>query len=511
MSVQPDISKAQQRHYEPDPDSTLEAFHADDSQVRGVCGPVGSGKSSSMIAELVMRAQRQEPDMLGMRRTAWVVCRASYPSLVTTTLKIWNFWMPTHKYAKMNMSPPMRWHWLQQGCFPDGTGIDMEVTFLSVSDPRADISKLKSLNITGIWVNEAQEILDRILIEGMIERCGRYPDPQIAPLTWSGLIMDANAMDVDHWWYDWAEKETPKGYKFWHQPPALLKNDKGEWVINPKCENIKGQPKREQYWIDLVAGKHESWIRLNLCAEYGQTQAGKPVYPEYDDARHCAKVELKPIEGMPLTLAFDYALNPTCVINQISPAGQFRVLDEVCNPATMGMRRFLSDHLKPFLAYRYPGYPIQCVGEPSGNRRADTDESTANDEIANAGLGQVTPATTNLFKARRDAVASFMMKRVHSMVTGEQSAEGFLVSPTCKRVLAGLRGKYVLQRVRIEGHDAYKDEAVKNEYAHAQDCIQSAAVLYDRPRVLTGGMDRRWQGADGKKFEIGVVADYPWT
>jgi hypothetical protein len=336
--------------------------------------------------------------------------------------------------------------------------------------------------------------------------------------------MDANAMDTDHWWYNAAEENPAAGWKFFRQPPALLKiidpkqveiikageaglwrqGDGGVWIINPRCENVKGQPKKEQYWLDLVPNKHESWIRRDLCAEYGQCQAGQPVYVEFDESRHVSKTELKPIPGLPLQLGFDTALMPCAAIGQITPQGQLRVIDE-CSGSDMAMRRFLKDGLKPMLAYKYGGIPVSGVIEPSGNIRAQSNESTSRQEIIAQGI-PCDAAPTNLFKPRRDAVASFMTKRIQSIITGKITEEGFQISPVCKKLLKGFRGDYKLQRVKIDGKDSYKSEAIKNDCAHLQDGLQALAVAYDRPRLAQSSMDRM---NNGERFQIEIAADYP--
>jgi hypothetical protein len=492
--------KQRELHYFPYP--TLDLFHSANEPVRGILGPTGSGKSVGMIGEMMFRAFQQAPDAQGFRPTRWAVVRESYPALYSTTLNTWKTWVP---HGKINMSPPIRWSWKQANVMADGTGVDMEVMFISASDPD-DIGKLRSLDVTGVWLNEAQEIQDRLLVEWMFNRTGRYPETQRAPLTWSGLIMDANAMDTDHWWYDWAEVSKPAGYKFFRQPPAVIKNDNGEWVINPNCENRTGQPKGDTYWLEQIPGKHESWVKLNFCAEYGQTSNGRLVYPEFEEMRHVSKEDLKPIPGLPLQGGVDFGLTPAIVLCQITPQGQLRILDEL-NAVSMGMRQFLRDVVKPILANQYPGYPVSFVGEPSGNRRAESDESTAMDEFRAQGL-DIRPAPTNLFKPRRDAVASFMLKRVVSSITGQPTAEGFLVSPKCKMLLKGWREKYILQRVKVEKREIWKDEAVGNGFDHGQDALAALCTAYDRPRRDAMSRDRMF-GGDGKPFEITQAKDYP--
>jgi hypothetical protein len=486
------------RRYSPPP--TMLEFHHSNEPIRGVLGPTGSGKSTGMIGEIMNRARKQAPDASGMRPTSWIVVRSSYPELYSTTIDLWKKWVP---YGTMNMSPPIHWKYRQENALPDGTGIDMEVWFVSAKDGD-DIDKLRSFNVTGAWLNEAQQIEDPEVIHWLNNRTGRFPDPQRAPYTWSGLIMDANAMDTDHWWYDWAEVSKPAGYKFFRQPPAVIKQD-GIWVINPDCENLGGQAKGAGYWMDQISGKHESWIRLNFCAEYGQTSNGRLVYPEFEEVRHVAKTDLEPLPNLPLTLGFDFGLTPSVAIMQFTPQGQLRVIDEICSKS-MGMRQFLRDALKPILAVQYAGFATKAFGEPSGRNRAQSDESTAFQEIKSQGI-EIVEAPTNLFKPRRDAVAAFMLKRTQSWITGQPSDEGFVVSPRCHMILKGFREKYVLRRVKVEGKDIWKDEAVGNGYDHIQDAIQAAAVAYDRPRQDRSFYDRAL-GSDGT-IDVTMAQDYP--
>lgn len=58
---------------------TLRAFHNDDSFVRGIMGPVGGGKSTACVMEILMRsmAQAKSPDD-GIRYTRWAIVRNCY-------------------------------------------------------------------------------------------------------------------------------------------------------------------------------------------------------------------------------------------------------------------------------------------------------------------------------------------------------------------------------------------------------------------------------------------------
>ena len=50
-------------------------FHQSRAYVRGIRGPVGSGKTTACCIELLRRAQEQEPGPDGIRRTRWAIIR----------------------------------------------------------------------------------------------------------------------------------------------------------------------------------------------------------------------------------------------------------------------------------------------------------------------------------------------------------------------------------------------------------------------------------------------------
>ena len=78
-------------HYRPT--RTAQAFHASNKFVRGIMGPLGSGKSVMCCFEVYMRAHEQEP-YRGIRKTKWVFARKTYGELQDTTLATWQQWFP---------------------------------------------------------------------------------------------------------------------------------------------------------------------------------------------------------------------------------------------------------------------------------------------------------------------------------------------------------------------------------------------------------------------------------
>jgi len=449
---------------------TAVEFHASDDFVRGIMGPIGSGKSVMCIIEMIARAQRQEP-WNSVRRSRWAVVRNTYPELKTTTIKTFRDWMP-EEIAPIKWDSPITAMCRFQ--IEDGTTVELEVVFLALDLPD-DVKKLKSLELTGVLINEASEI-DKAIMDMATGRVGRYPPKKWGGPTWTGVIMDTNPPDDDHWWYRMAEEEKPHGWKFWRQPPALLRVKRGDYydyVPNmgqgeyPAAENICNHSLGFQYYLNQVGGKTQEWIDIFVMGQYGTVHDGKPVYPEWKDQVHVSETEIEPFRGLPLLLGWDFGLTPAVAICQVSPRGQFRVLDELVS-TDMGIRQFARDIVKPHLANHYAGMPIESIGDPAGSQRTQTDTTTCMQELKNAGL-TTEAARTNEMIARREAVAGFLNR----MIDGEP---GFLLSPRCRTLRKGFNGGYKFERVKVSGTERHKDKPAKNHFSHVHDALQYAAL-----------------------------------
>ncbi len=189
--------------------ATVSRFLQDNAFVRGILGPVGSGKSYACAAEVLLRALMQEPNPKdNIRYSRFAIVRNSYPMLRSTTLKTWADMFPEHVWGPMRWSPPITHH-IQLPAKDGVPGLDAEVIFLAL-DKDIDVRKILSLEITGAWVNEARE-LPLGVIQGLTHRVGRYPSKTMGGVTWRGIWMDTNAMDDDHWWYRLSEKGAGQG------------------------------------------------------------------------------------------------------------------------------------------------------------------------------------------------------------------------------------------------------------------------------------------------------------
>lgn len=445
-------------------EATAQKFHRSTAFVRGLRGPIGTGKSVTCCMEIIRRAREQQP-FEGVRRSRWAAIRNSYPELKSTTIKTWEDWVPDGLGR-------MRWDAPITGVFTakldDGTRIECEVLFISLDRP-ADVKKLKSLDLTGAWLNEASE-LPKAVLDMATGRVGRYPSKAMGGANWSGVIMDTNSPDDDHWWYKLAEVDRPEGFEFFAQPGALMLVD-GEYVPNPEAENIRNHMLGYGYWLRQIPGKMTAWINVFVLGLYGSVHDGKPVYPEFNDTLHVKLV--KPIPGLKLNIGLDFGLTPAAIITQTDARGRFLVLEEVCSQ-DMGIRSFLTEALIPKLMMDYPEWwqnkdkMIELFGDPAGNQRSQTDERSCFEEVRAAKLN-IRAAQTNAYLPRRGAVAWFLSRLADGSPT-------FILDPKCGVLRKGFNGGYKYRRVQVIGEERYTEEPSKNQYSHPHDALQYVAM-----------------------------------
>lgn len=435
-------------------------YVGDRSYVSLIAGPVGSGKTVGSIMKGMSISMMQEPHER-IRYSRGMILRNTYPELRSTVIKSFQEWFP-EGVASINWASPITAKvdfWL-----PDKTRVKAEILFLALDRPE-DVGKLKSLELTWAAISEMSEV-PKAVFDMATQRVGRYPPQRWGGPTFYGVFGDTNMPDTDHWIYKLFEEEKPKDFKIFRQPGGL-EDRGGIYAPHKDAENIKNLPGGYDYYLKQIAGKSKEWIKVYACAQYGVITTGKPVYSQYNDDVHVR--EIKPNADKALLIGLDFG-HPAAVICQISPMGQLRVYADLVEDSTMGIQQFARDILKPFLAENFPGYRFQCVGDPAGVRRADSDEKTAFQVLAEEGFIAM-PAITNNPGARQEAVKKYLTKMV------ADGQPGLLVSPNATNTRKGFLGGYHFKRVQVAGWEGkFRDIPEKNDFSHAHDALQYVAL-----------------------------------
>lgn len=180
-------------------------------------------------------------------------------------------------------------------------------------------------------------------------------------MNWYACKLAQNNPDESHWTYKkfW-DPGTPadpgmellplqeSGYRTWqtkepenlaHLPPGYYEKMARTWADRP----------------DLV--------RRFVDGKHGFQQQGVPITPEWNDELHLAR-DLRPVPGAPLQLLYDGGLNPTCIITQVTPQGNWNFLEAFVGSG-IGMFELVEDVVKPALRSRYRGYRWTHIGDPN--------------------------------------------------------------------------------------------------------------------------------------------------
>ena len=467
-------------------------FHASDAFVRALMGPVGSGKSVTCCVEILRRGMEQAPGPDGIRRTRWAALRQTYPELKSTTIKTWLDWVPAETFGPLRWDAPITHRFkLMEDC-------EIEVLFLALERPE-DAKKLLSLDLTGVWVNEVRE-MPKAILDAAKARVGRYPGPQQGGCSWSGVLMDTNPPDDDHWLYEMAEGEWPAGFEFFRQPGGRSPHAENlNWLMQTKdtlalpFDDPRRLARGRSYYDRIAEGADEGWVKVHVDGEYGSVEVGRPVYKgAWNDSLHVASNELWPIARQPVVIGFDFGLTPAATFCQLTPRGQLRVIDELV-ATDMGLRQFAENVVVPLVRTKYKTTPLYVTGDPAGVAR-DYSEDTAFsvlEEVLGEYVEEVGPADTNDLLPRLEAVKWFLTR----LTDGKPV---FQLSPTCKVLRKGFNGAYKYRRLQVKGDARYTSTPDKNDASHPHDSLQYAALF------LRGGAPSR---ARPTEVRANIVAD----
>ena len=485
--------------YKPEGD-TLKKFMKSNDFFRGLRGPVGSGKSVACCIEIFRRSLLQQKNAEGKRKSRWAVIRNTNPQLRTTTIKTWLDWFPEDTWGNFAWSVPYT-HRILVG------ELDVEVIFLALDRPE-DVKKLLSLELTGVWVNEAREI-PKSIIDACTMRVGRFPSMREGGASWYGVIADTNAPEEDHWWPimaadvpvpDHISRDEalmlikPDNWSFYTQPPALLENKGKDGFITGYEDNMKSENKKnltEKYYNNIIRGKTKGWIDVYVLNKLGSIEEGKPVYHSFKEELHITKNKIDLIPGQPIWIGVDFGLTPAAVFGQRTTTGKWNIINElVC--FEMGVIRF-SDLLRGEIAKLYKGYEVMIYGDPAGDFRSQTDERTPFQIMRNCGLKAI-PAPSNDVALRIEAVDSTLARLV-------DGSPGFNMSTDCINLKKGFNGGYHYRRLQVSG-DRYDEKPLKNRYSHVHDALQYLMMGAGEGRTMMSGKIQTQPTVAKKQWDV---------
>lgn len=474
---------------------------------RIIAGPVGSGKTTDCVIEILRRAIEQKPAQDGLRYTRFSIVRQTLRQLKDTVLKDCEAWLSDMGIWKVSEST---FHL----SFND---IRSEWIFIPLENAE-DQARLLSMQLTGAWLSEAIEMnLD--VIGPISGRLGRYPSGKRGTPSWFGLIADTNMPTEMTPWQTFMENLPPNWQKF-IQPSGLILpsfNSAGQQIGGAENLNYLVQseetmklplnhPARiamgRKYYERFVEmyGEDSDWVKRYVKAEYGNDPSGAAVYKESFRSDFHLVDDTLLIPGYPLLVGQDFGRNPWSLICQMDHMGRLLVHEEV--PATnMGLEKHVNQNLRPrLMSDKYLGYKVAVIGDPSGVSKGSVAEESCFDALKRLGFAAF-PAPTNDISPRIRAVEALLARQTNGGPT-------LMINKTmCPKLSRAMAGGY---RYKKNKEGALKPKPDKDDpegFSHVADDLQYVSLVV-HGQMLDYIAQHLWQRKKNKGPRISAAA---WT
>lgn len=365
---------------------TVAEFMLSDAFFRIIMGPVGSGKTTGVIMEILRRSIEQKKGPDGIRRTRWAILRQTLSQLRMTILAdLLSWFREIAEYKVSDQLVTLR--------FLD---VQAEIYLIPLED-EDDQKRLLSMQLTGAAINEAIE-LSVDLVSAIAGRVGRYPSKADGGPSWYGIIADTNCPVIGSEWWKLLEEDRPYDWQLFHQPSGL----------SPDAENIENLP--SDYYIRLAKNPNQAWVQRYVLSEYGEDPSGSAVFRKSFKRSFHTGTDLEPVVGQIILIGQDFGRAPCSLFCQPDHRGRLLVLEEVI-AEDIGLETHVNTALKPAIYQeRFMGHLFAAVGDPSGVAKGHMLEENSFDVLKRLGIPAF-PAPTNNLEPRLAAVESLLYQQ----------------------------------------------------------------------------------------------------
>ncbi len=445
---------------------TIRSFMRSDAFGRILRGPVGSGKTTGCIMELLRRSIAQAPAADGYRYTRWAVVRQTLRQLKDTVLKDCQSWLQGLGEWKVSEST----FYLRFG------DVISEWPFIPLEDAQ-DQARLLSMQLTGAWLSECIE-MNYDILGPVSARVGRYPSGNVGNATWFGIIADTNMPTELSDWHQFMEN-LPPNWQAFTQPGGLDPNAENLNYLLQTAKSVKlpvDHPARlgqgRKYYENLVAqyGSDSDWVNRYVNAQYGADPSGEAVFKRTFNMNFHAVQETMLIPGYPLLIGQDFGRNPWSLIAQADHTGRLIVHEEV--PATnVGLEKHILENLRPRLFQeKYLGYRIAVIGDPAGVAKGSVSEESNFDALKRLGFTAI-PAPTNDIDPRIRAVETLLGRQTNG-------GPSLLINRTgCPFLLRAMSNGYRYAKTKQGGLRPIPEKNDKEGFSHVSDALQYLALM----------------------------------
>lgn len=424
------------------PNPTQKGFIVSQAQADYFSSRVREGKSAG-LAWCSFYHTRHNP---GAR---WAYIRDTWENLRRTTLQEFFKWFPPGVMGHWNETSKL-WTWAE--------GVAKgSILWLGMDDPK-DAGKLQSLELAGFAIDEVAPAegsggVPELVFDLALTRLNQ-PGMQ-----WRPAKLASNNPDDAHWSYQRFVDPGSEGFVLW-QPVAP--------------ENEKNLPDGYYGRLRSQLGHRSDLVNRFVEGQFGFQQVGAAVTPQWNDKLHLA-TGLNPVRGCELVLCWDFGLNPTCIITQVTPLGYWLVLQAIVGEG-IGVQELIEDVVKPTLTIKYPGFRFRHIGDPNGVLREQSSSRQSAVRVIRTELGGVFRAGPTSLTERIEPLRAILSRTLggNGVVQVDRRA--------ARAVYLALRGGW---HYRESNSGVISPDPVKDMHSHPADALgYGAARLFPMGRVL---------------------------
>ncbi len=455
------------------PGPIAEEMYWSNANILGIQGPVGSGKTTTLLKSRLRRALEMPRSVLKETRHGitghWrlyklLAVRETYRQLWSTTIPSYLEVFPRELGEwSGGRGDPVR-HVM---VFEDALGpIEIVVEFMAFGDNVA--ASMRGVQTTDIWINETDTVPDEVLTVG-IGRINRWPGRHHfegygpAHRSYGQIVGDFNAPDEDNWTFRvFHDKDKQREMEQLlnrmlradlegrGEDPAAIRpieisffNQPG--YGQPGCENLQNLS-ADYYPVQIAANKlagRGDMIDRLVYNKVVYLRVGEPVFiREFNRRLHVAEAPLEPIPGVMLRVGLDQGFKGAAVIAQFLPPFHWRFLAELHFPNERLMAAVFGRRLRDLLDERFAGFEVEAgwgdmAGEHGSSLATDENE-TWNRLVSQAAGFVIRPQRvgTNRIQPRLEALRA-------PMEYLDGGKPGLLLDPGMKFAIRGLEARYV--------------------------------------------------------------------
>ena len=492
-------------------------FYASDADVHFIQGPVGSGKTTTLMKSRLRRAVMMPRSVIdGVRRYKVLFIRETYRQLWSTSIPSYLEVFPKELGTWSGGRGDPVTHVIE---FEDDYGkIEFIAEFMAFGDNI--IASMRGVQTTDIVMNEGDTMPVDVLTVG-IGRIDRWPGrqhfaglpPQLR--SYGQVVGDMNAPEEYNWTHDIFHNEEKRkeltgeltkameqdemaaakreGREPGQVRPIIIDFTNQPGFGEPGCENL--QNLSPGYYPRQIAtmkasGRGDMVQRL-VYNKVTNMRVGEPVFlREFSRRLHVAEETIQPDPRLPLLVGLDQGFKGAAVVAQLADWMRWRILGELHFPKERLMAHVFGQRLAAMIEDRWPELGIEAGwGDMAGEHGSSTaaeENDTWNLLVGRAAGFIIRPQTigTNRIQPRLEAVRAALEAPI------EAGQPGLLVDPSCKFLIRGFEARYVWKDETDRHGDKRKVPEKEYTEANVMDALQYLLLGQHRADGLSPYMDR---------------------